>query len=70
MIRIILMNYKTPATERYRPVLAKPILKPAVNIIQKNLRSNTNPNDYNFKDKLNPMTGNGEIKSWITKKFF
>ena len=63
-------EFKTPATERYRPVLAKPILKPAVNIIQKNLRSNTNPNDYNFKDKLNPMTGNGEIKSWITKKFF
>ena len=37
------------------------------------LRSNTNPTDFEYKDKINARTGNGlksDFKTWLTKKFF
>ena len=64
-------DFKTPSAERLKPVIQKSILKqPKVIIPIKELRSNTDPNDFKFKDKSNPMTGNGNARSWITKQFF
>ena len=35
------------------------------------LRNNTNPQDFEFKDKNNPRTGNGfNSGTWLTKTFF
>jgi len=36
----------------------------------RSLRSNTNSEDYQYKDKINTMTGNGRITKWIKKKYF